>query len=393
MVNNIYIPNYKLSICDSIELINAPHWKSVTNNGNVYLTIDYLRSIEHSNPDNLIFKYVIFYNELLKPVAAAYFQIIHFVDKGFKFIEMVCPVKNIFKKKLLESIDITVLLCGNIFACGENGFAYTSEVNSKDAFLLLSDGMKGLTRDTERNGQISLSLFKEFWPETVPEADSLTESRYKGFNIDVNMVMTIHPDWKKMDDYLSVMSTKFRTKVKGVYKKSEKVRVENFSADDIKNHAIEISDLYGAVTSKATYNFANLKNQAFVNFKQSLKEKFIFKAYFIDKKMVGFSSLFYFDNILDANYVGLDYDYIKEYAIYQRMLYDFVDLSIKLGVKKLRLGRTAELIKSSIGAEPVNMKLYVKHRNSISNKLLGPFIQSIKPSSFELRLPFKKEFA
>ena len=90
--------------------------------------------------------------------------------------------------------------------------------------------------------------------------------------------------------------------------------------------------------------------------------------------------------------MGLDYDFNKEYSIYQRMLYDFVDLSIKIKAPELRLGRTAELIKSSIGAEPVDMKLYVRHINTISNKLLTTFISSISPKEFELRLPFNKDF-
>ena len=71
------------------------------------------------------------------------------------------------------------------------------------------------------------------------------------------------------------------------------------------------------------------------------------------------------------------------------MLYDFVNLAIDRKTKELRLGRTAEEIKSCIGAEPVNMKLYIKHGNRIFNKLLDPIVSSITPSKFELRMPFK----
>ena len=55
--------------------------------------------------------------------------------------------------------------------------------------------------------------------------------------------------------------------------------------------------------------------------------------------------------------------------------------------------RTAEEIKSSLGAEPVDMKLYAKHKNSVSNKLIKPFLESISPSEFELRKPFKANLA
>jgi hypothetical protein len=74
------------------------------------------------------------------------------------------------------------------------------------------------------------------------------------------------------------------------------------------------------------------------------------------------------------------------------MLYDFVELAIAKNVTELRLGRTAEEIKSCLGAQPTNMKLYIKLRNTVSNKLIKPIIESISPSEFELRKPFKSDF-
>ena len=58
-------------------------------------------------------------------------------------------------------------------------------------------------------------------------------------------------------------------------------------------------------------------------------------------------------------------------------------------VKELRLGRTAEIIKSCVGAKPVDMKLYIRHGNSISNKILKPLAEFISPSAYEVRNPFK----
>jgi hypothetical protein len=69
-----------------------------------------------------------------------------------------------------------------------------------------------------------------------------------------------------------------------------------------------------------------------------------------------------------------------------------VQEAIDKQVTVLRLGRTAELIKSSLGAKPVDMKLYIKHKNVISNQLIKPVIDAISPSAFELRQPFKAEF-
>jgi hypothetical protein len=94
---------------------------------------------------------------------------------------------------------------------------------------------------------------------------------------------------------------------------------------------------------------------------------------------------------LDGNFIGLDYDYNYEYAVYQRMLYDFIKHGIERGVKYVKIGRTAEEIKSGVGAEPVEMKFYAKHRNKVTNAILKPFVQKLQPSEFELRKPFKAE--
>jgi len=83
---------------------------------------------------------------------------------------------------------------------------------------------------------------------------------------------------------------------------------------------------------------------------------------------------------LEAGYIGLDYEYNFDYAVYQKMLYDYVDDAIQNNLKELRFGRTAEEIKSCLGAEPVDMMLYVRHRNSLSNKVIKPVIKSISPS-------------
>jgi hypothetical protein len=382
----------KHSFYDSAELVNADHWNRVVGDDNIYLTIPYLTALEKALQGKIGFRYILFYNDLLVPVAAAYIQIIQFVGNGLHYTNSISKLGEKIKNKLLASMDAKVLVCGNVFACGENGFIYTKDIEAVDAFKVLSEAIKRLSKEGEKNKQISFSLLKEFWPESVPNADFIRDSSYRGFSLDVNMVLKMHPSWNTMDDYLNSMITKFRTKAKGVFKKSECIISEDFDVPKIIEYKDRIETLYNAVLVKADYKFGALNGQAFANFKEYLGKKFIFKAYFFKDLLIGFSSIFISNNSVDANFVGLDYDFNKEYAIYQRMLYDFVDLSIKIKAPELRLGRTAELIKSSIGAEPVDMKLYVRHTNAISNKLLIPFIASIAPHEFELRLPFNKNF-
>jgi len=92
----------------------------------------------------------------------------------------------------------------------------------------------------------------------------------------------------------------------------------------------------------SSFQFGSLKAESFVNLKRNLGSDFIIKGFFLGSELVGFSSSFIFNSILDANYVGIHYELNQEYAIYQRMLYDYIELAIERNCGKLQFGRTAE---------------------------------------------------
>ena len=119
---------------------------------------------------------------------------------------------------------------------------------------------------------------------------------------------------------------------------------------------------------------------------------FLFKGYYLDGKLIGFSTATAFENVLDGNFIGLDYEFNQSHAVYQRILYDFVQHAFNIGAKVIKIGRTAEEIKSGVGATPTEMKFYAKHRNKVTNAILRPLVQNLKPSDFELRKPFKAEY-
>src|SRR5690606_21443559 len=157
-------------------------------------------------------------------------------------------------------------------------------------------------------------------------------------------------------DYLNSMTAKFRTKAKGVFKKSAQITTKDFDLNDVLNYKERIVELYLQVLEKSDFSVGALNGEAFYNLKKNLEDKFIIKGYFFKDELVGFSSAFILNGNIDANYIGIDYNYNYEYAVYQKMLYDFVELAIAKNVTELRLGRTAEEIKSCLGAQPTNMK-------------------------------------
>lgn len=379
-------------VLDSIQAVNRQEWESVAASRNIYLSYDYLVSLETAMKSEMDFFYNVSYNQEGKPVLIAALQLVKFIDKRKAYSEMLCKLSYHLHKKLADVFTINVLVCGNVFSDGENGFLWTEELTTEDAMDEICRVVEELKEQKNIKEKASITLFKEFWPTSNVYSDRLKQRSYRDFMIDVNMVLEIHESWKSMDDYLASMKTKFRTRAKSVFKKSEGITIKTLTEGEIHANRERISELFGNVIEKSDFSAGRLNTEVFELFARNLKDQFSLRAFYLGNEMVGFSTSFSNGSIYEANYVGLDYEYNSEHAVYQLILYDYVEQSLKCDSKELHLGRTAELIKSSIGALPKNMTLYAKHRNSVHNLLLKPIIQSISPSEFELRKPFKANY-
>ena len=385
------IEELKISFYDTIQSVNTEEWTTFNANQNIYLTPSYLQVLEEALKDEVKYSYILFHNSNQDLVAIAYLQFAKFIDTKANYQDSICRIQGILKSKILKNLEVNVLVCGNIFACGENGFMYSSKISATTAYFNLNLALDQIKK-SDKNKAFSVLLMKEFWPETNVENTHLLNSNYSDFKIDVNMVLKIHPSWNDFDAYLQSMTTKFRTRANGVFKKSKELIKRSFNASDIANYEKRIDELYGFVLNKSDFNFGSINAKAFFGFKENLKENFSFTGYFLNDILIGFSTSMISNQVMDANFVGLDYQFNNQYAVYQRILYDFVEVSIKEKLTELRLGRTAEEIKSCLGAEPVTMKLYIKHKNTVSNKIINKLIKSVKPSEFNLRKPFKAKF-
>ena len=366
----------------------AKDW-SLVQHHNLYLTTPYLTAIENSKIPHLGFLYVVVYQKEV-PVGLMYFQSIE-ITNGFYFQDTFPhEIKKRITTKMLKSLCGNLMVCGNFFATGENGFVMHQEISTEVVYEVVKD-LKTSLKQTGTSIGLSFILFKEFWENQQLAIQQTLHKKYHSFEIDVNMVLEMDNTWHTFQEYLSSMTTKYRTRAKSVYKKTIEIKERELSAADIKAAKSSIHNLYVSVVKTASFNMVKFTEDNFYQFKKELKDDFVFRGYFLEDTLVAFSTACFTDGCLDANYVGIDYKINESLPLYQRILYDYVQLAITNKVKELRLGRTAELIKSSLGAKPVRMQLYIKHNNKMVNTLMKPLIKKVKPSVYELRSPFKKD--
>ncbi|MBI1287630.1 MAG: GNAT family N-acetyltransferase [Flavobacteriales bacterium] len=205
-----------------------------------------------------------------------------------------------------------------------------------------------------------------------------------------NMTSTIRPDWQDFDSVMNDFSSKYRVRAKAAIKKAEHLTLREFSVDDIQQHNDTIMQLFKNVEAGADFHMVSIHPRYFLDLKAALDDHFVVKGFFDGEKLIGFYSYIRGFEHSYASFVGLNYDYNQDCSLYQNILYHLLDDAIKDGAKSIDLARTAMEIKSTMGAEPVDHHLMIKHLNSITNSILKRFITNIRPKEWTQRNPFKE---
>lgn len=385
-----HILSKNFTFFQSVKQIPQSHWNSVVPKNSVYLSLPYLEALEKPLAETVKLIYVLEYDAERLPILAGMFQIATFIYKK-------AAQQNLFIKLFQDcrnednSFSIQGLVCGNVFATGEFGFAHSKNISKKRAFEIMATAAKKIKNDKRWEDEFSVILFKEFWHNSFLQAEVLEDYKYRPFQAEVNMVLSINSLWNTFSDYLDSMKAKYRTKAKSAYKKSETLSLRSLSSVEITKHLNRIQQLFTNVLDKSEYRYGENYPATFSALKKNLGDIFICKGVFLEDELIAFSTAFVNANTLEANYVGLDYKYNMQYAVYERLLYDYVEQAIILNVSQLHLGRTSELIKSAVGALPVEMTLFARHISKIKNVLLKPLFDNIKPNEFELRRPFQEK--
>ena len=375
----------------SIDEISNEIWTQLECENNLYFHRDFLKSIE-INHSEINFYYIILVDNSNKPIALASIQIVDFYLDTVKtnFEDFIRKIKNLLRKLYIlpNKKALKLLISGNTFVSGDHGIFIT---HSQDKKQVIKNLAKAILHFVNSNNSINIDAFllKDFVNESLFITDELKNYNYHPFSVEPNMILEINEDWNSFEDYLNAIKTKFRVKAKKAIQLSKDIIIKEVNDHNIENKLPKMTALYKKVVSNADFNLSHFNLESYKTLKSAFGEKYILKTYELDGKIVGFMSGMINQNYLDAHFVGLDYSLNRQYAIYQRMLYDYIQIAIAKKLKTLNFGRTASEIKSSVGAKPQDLTMYLRHKKGITNKIVKLFLQYIQPSPFRQHFPFK----
>ncbi|WP_430467001.1 hypothetical protein [Winogradskyella ouciana] len=377
--------SFKSEIFETVDAIPESYWESLGCTRNIYYSPEFLKAFEIANTD-IDFNYI-FILKNGKAVAFGNTQIVTIgVETITKNTRLLPWIKRFFNWLFCNS-KVRILFCGNVFLSGEYGTFLKTGEPKIETFEALAQSIRQLKCKKRMNA----IFVKDFINESLYITEHLKTFGYVPMHVEPNMVVSLKPEWKSFTDYLNALKSKYRVKANRADAKSEPLEAKFFTEDDIESYKDELQKLYQNTIDNADFNAQILNLDTYIHLKNTFKDKFIVKGYFLNNVLVGFLSAMQNGTNLDAHFIGLDYTKNREFSIYPRILNDYIRLGLQTKSKQINLGRTASEIKSTIGAEPLQLTCYIRHKHYLPNQILKPIIQrsgaAIK--RFKQHQPFK----
>ena len=377
--------SFVTTLYPTVDLIDPVVFKDINSEGNIYFSKPFLKAFETSNPQ-IEFKYISISDVDKNTVALALVQVIRLNVEGMLKNIKVAPFVRKGLGLLFCNEYIKIMFCGNVFLSGEHGISTAENSSKKDIYSEIGAALDAVAANTKPMHAI---FIKDFQLASLVHTQSFLNFGYSEIKVEPNMIIQLKPEWKNFEEYKNILKSKYRVKANKADSKSSILEIRLFSSKDLETYKHELQALYQNTIDKASFNAQVLNLDTYSHLSTSLKDNFIVKGYFLENRLVGFLTALVNDNKLDAHFIGLDYELNKSHAIYPRILNDYVRIGIEKQVSSINLGRTASEIKSTIGANPIELSCYIKHKNPFLNSLIKPFLRRIKIKEFKQHSPFK----
>ncbi len=361
----------------------------------IFLKSAFLKALEASSPDNISTYFLgIFSSESLVGIAVVQ-RVKMYLDDVFR------RTSNKFFKRLGKWVITRIvkgnaLIVGNLMHTGQHGLYFdVSRISEEDFLSLISEGIDELSQDIKINFNKNIRIIglKDYF-----ETDAIHENKeffssnklYRA-QVQPNMLFDIRDTWKSSEDYIGAFNKKYKRRYRTARKKGKALECIELTLAEINDRSDDLYQLYLNVSDNAGVNSFKLHSKHFYELKKELQDDFKVYGYFLEDSLVGFYTFIKNYNVLETYFLGYNPDLQRQYQMYLNMLFDMACYGIDNNYKSVVFARTAMEIKSSIGARPHAMSIYLKHTNSIIvNTILRLVVKYANPvRDWEERHPFK----
>ena len=363
-----------------------------------FFSSDYFKILENAKLNGALPLYAFAFVEGEEQPIEAF----HFHKKKLRLIESIetdkfvegsslgAKFKYWLQRIFFPLVYFNMLVVGNLLLTGKYGFrGADGNVKSNDFNVLkrLLKGLKCEVAGTEY--KFRGALIKDFFEDE--RCKNSSKNGLGEFKVDPSMILNIRPSWSSFDDYLLDMKSKHRVRTKKHLKTGKGLNIRALEPHEVRKMEDKIFELYSSVIKASGFNMVTVNHGYFTEMAETFPDKFVVNGMFHDEELLGFYTYMIKEGAMMSHFIGYDETNNKKHSLYMNILLGLIRNSIEHKVEKLYYYRTALEIKSSVGAEPVDMYLYLMHNNTILNKCVDFIIRTFFPNPvWTPRSPFKE---
>lgn len=375
----------KFSVVDHIQKLPA-EWKTFANLP-TSLSAANIGVQDFAKIENLKSYYLLISeNEEIQFIA--YFQLLFVKPKHFNLGEK--KTQQFWLDIALKIVKPTLLVAGNLFRHDVDFFQFANAITTNEKKSeLYQAAVNFMITHTNASG-----IFLKDVPQPIA-AYVLKDGSYHAMEDDVSMEISIPPHWHTLHDYDNDLKHKYLQRSKKMRKSFDGVKVRELSKEELTRYTKEIFGLYEQVTQRQIVSMGVLNENFFIQLKEALQENYRVCGFFLEDKLIAFSSAILHDNIYDMNYIGIDYAYNQSHHLYFNILFHCLESAIATKSSKLILGRTALEAKAIMGCTPDYRFSFYKLRNAIVNwffQRVSKYFSEARGDKWKERHPFKSSF-
>ncbi len=354
LLHEFHVKGYKIRVQDSLLDGNLnDEWKSITSPDS-HLRPEMLFLFEKAQPLDLHFRYLFIYPEdpNAKLCGVIYFQLLQFNHRNFYFSR-----KSLIHRLallILRFSSFRVLLAGCLFSVDFSPLSFDQKLVTPDLIL----DILGIYSKIEKYDILVLKDLPQNFNQSL-----LADKGFDPFETDLTMQLEINPNWKSLSDYEKALTHKYAQRLRKVLKQGSSVVRHEISQDEFNIHRFRIKELFHQVSEKQTVRMGIIDDVYFEELFKALGLDFKMTGYFLNNKLIAFASYVLYPNKLELHYIGIDYKYNPEYALYFNILFDGINMAILQSKPSLELGRTAREAKAVVGCHPIYFNDFIKVRN------------------------------
>lgn len=240
---------------------------------------------------------------------------------------------------------------------------------------------------TGLDGGASFVLVQNFTATDGPAGRTLAELGFAAVPIPATAVVDL--PYGSFEDYLAAMRAQYRRRAQKTLKRSERLTVEHH--EQFEDLADELARLWRAIYERAREVRREILTPDFFRGASAVPETSVLLLRRPDGTIASFALLLDERPWLSFDQCGFEADAGRGEGAYFRLLYELVRHAIEHGYEQLDLGITTLAPKLDVGAVPVPLFAWLKHRNPVVQAAMRALARGpLRPPELAPRRVFKQ---